>query len=119
MTSMPIASIARLNCFNRPIVLVSQGACAQPLLTFVPYTESRWRLIFAQFFVLDIQICGPNLILVRDGAFSVQLNSGLPETNSIPRLKVISSFGRFPHRLKKILIFSSRNFSLNMPMIEV
>lgn len=87
MTSMPIAAIARMNCFNRPVVFVNQGACAQPLLTFVPYTECRWRLIFAQVFALDIQICGPNLILVRDGAFSVQLNSGLNELYPIPRLK--------------------------------
>ena len=106
MTAIPIAAIARLNCFNRPIVLVNQvsvpstecssllfsvslqGACAQAILTLVPYTETRWRLIFGQFFALDIQICGPNLILVRDGAFSVQLNSSLPDLTPIPRLKV-------------------------------
>jgi len=39
-------------------------------------------------FALDIQICGPNLILVRDGAYSVQLNNLLPELTPIPRLKV-------------------------------
>ncbi|CAF2875828.1 unnamed protein product [Rotaria sp. Silwood2] len=87
MTAIPISSIARLNCFNRPIVFVNQGSCTQPILTFVPYTEFRWRLIFGQMFALDIQICGPNLILIRDGAFSVQLNSVLPELSPIPRLK--------------------------------
>ncbi|CAF0730411.1 unnamed protein product [Rotaria sp. Silwood1] len=87
MTAIPISSIARLNCFNRSIVFVNQGSCIQPILTFVPYTEFRWRLIFGQIFALDIQICGPNLILIRDGAFSVQLNSVLPELSPIPRLK--------------------------------
>lgn len=66
----------------------SKGYSAQTLLTFVPYTESRWRLLFGQIFALDIQICGPNLILVRDGSFSVQLNSSLNELAAIPRLKV-------------------------------
>ncbi|CAF2842556.1 unnamed protein product [Rotaria sp. Silwood2] len=64
-----------------------RGGCAQSTLTLVPYTESRWRLIFGQIFALDIQICGPNLILVRDGSFSVQLNSSLSELTQIPRLK--------------------------------
>jgi hypothetical protein len=71
-------------------------------LTLVPYTEFRWRLIFAQYFALDIQICGPNLILVRDGAYSVQLNSSLPDLTPIPRLKVRKLF------LEKVkIIFSS------------
>ncbi|CAF0853162.1 unnamed protein product [Rotaria sp. Silwood1] len=87
MTAIPLSSIARLNCFNRPIVFVNQGGCTQSILTFVPYTESRWRLIFGQIFALDIQICGPNLILVRDGSFSVQLNNSLSELALIPRLK--------------------------------
>ena len=65
-----------------------QGACLQSILTFVPYTEFRWRLIFGQIFALDIQICGPNLILIRDGAYSVQLNSVLQDLSPIPRLKV-------------------------------
>ncbi|CAF3339599.1 unnamed protein product [Rotaria sp. Silwood1] len=71
------------------IIIVGEinGSCIQPILTFVPYTEFRWRLIFGQIFALDIQICGPNLILIRDGAFSVQLNSVLPELSPIPRLK--------------------------------
>jgi hypothetical protein len=64
------------------------------VLTFVPYTEFRWRLIFGQIFAVDIQICGPNLILVRDGAYSVQLNSVLTELSPIPRFKVkIFCFG--------------------------
>ncbi|CAF1028589.1 unnamed protein product [Rotaria sordida] len=87
MTAIPISSIARLNCFNRPIVFLNQGSCIQSILTLVPYTEFRWRLIFGQIFALDIQICGPNLILIRDGAYSVQLNSVLPELSPIPRLK--------------------------------
>jgi len=44
--------------------------------------------MFGQIFAVDIQICGPDLILVRDGSFSVQLNSSLPELAPIPRLKV-------------------------------
>lgn len=88
MTSIAIASIARLNCFNRPIVFHHQGASIQTILTLIPYTEFRWRLIFGQIFALDIQICGPNLILVRDGAYSVQLNSLLADLSPIPRLKV-------------------------------
>ncbi|CAF1025919.1 unnamed protein product [Rotaria sordida] len=87
MTAIPLSSIARLDCFNRPIVFVNHGSCAQAILALVPYTESRWRLIFGQIFTLDIQICGPNLILVRDGSFSVQLNSSLSEFAPIPRLK--------------------------------
>ncbi|UJR25327.1 hypothetical protein I4U23_006678 [Adineta vaga] len=87
MTTIPIACIGRLNCFNRPIVFTSQGGCIQSVLTFVPYTEVRWRLIFGQIFALDIQICGPNLILIRDGAYSVQLNHTLPDLSPIPRLK--------------------------------
>ncbi|CAF0807683.1 unnamed protein product [Adineta steineri] len=87
MTTIPISSIGRLNCFNRAIIFINQGACIQSTFTFVPYTEVRWRLIFGQIFALDIQICGPNLILVRDGAYSVQLNSLLPELLPIPRLK--------------------------------
>ncbi|UJR23584.1 hypothetical protein I4U23_026573 [Adineta vaga] len=87
MTAIPISSIARLNCFNRPIVFTNQGGCAQSLLTLVPYTESRWRLNFGQIFTLDIQICGPNLILVRDGSFSVQINNSIPDLSPIPRLK--------------------------------
>ncbi len=43
-------------------------------------------------FALDIQICGPNLILVRDGAYSVLLNSLLTELSPIPRLKVEIQF---------------------------
>ena len=65
-----------------------KGACTQPVLTFVPYTETRWRLMFGQMFALDIQICGPDLILIRDGSFSVQLNNPLSEFTPIPRLKV-------------------------------
>lgn len=87
MTSIPLSSIARLNCFNRPMIFFNQGACVQTILTLIPYTEFRWRLVFGQIFALDIQICGPNLILVRDGAYSVQLNSFLPELAPIPRLK--------------------------------
>ncbi|CAF0747923.1 unnamed protein product [Adineta ricciae] len=87
MTAIPISAIARLNCFNRPITYAHQGGCVQPLLTLIPYTESRWRLIFGQVFTLDIQICGPDLILVRDGSFSVQLNSSLSDLSPIPRLK--------------------------------
>ncbi|CAF4742641.1 unnamed protein product, partial [Rotaria socialis] len=63
------------------------GSCIQSVLTIVPYTEFRWRLIFGQIFAIDIQICGPNLILIRDGAYSVQLNSLLQELLPIPRLK--------------------------------
>ncbi|CAF0742948.1 unnamed protein product [Adineta ricciae] len=87
MTAIPMASIGRLNCFNRPIVLTNQGTCIQSILTLVPYTEVRWRLLFGQIFALDIQICGPNLILIRDGAYSVQLNHTLPDVSPIPRLK--------------------------------
>ncbi|CAF2044531.1 unnamed protein product [Rotaria magnacalcarata] len=87
MTAVPISLIARLNCFNRPVIFLNQGSCIQSVLTIVPYTEFRWRLIFGQIFAIDIQICGPNLILIRDGAYSVQLNSLLQELLPIPRLK--------------------------------
>mgnify|MGYP006904163448 CR=1 FL=1 len=70
------------------MIFIHQGACLQTVLTFIPYTEFRWRLVFGQLFALDIQICGPNLILVRDGAYSVQLNGLLSELAPIPRLKV-------------------------------
>ena len=57
-------------------------------MTFIPYTECRWRLLFGHLFALDIQICGPNLILVRDGSFNVHLNNSLPDLTQIPGLKV-------------------------------
>lgn len=87
ITSIPLSSITRLNSFKRPIVFANQGGCPQTLLTFIPYTETRWRLMFAQTFSIDIQICGPNLILIRDGSFSVQLNQSLNELAAIPKFK--------------------------------
>ncbi|CAF3177384.1 unnamed protein product [Rotaria socialis] len=99
MISIPLSSIARLNCFSRPIIYVNHGGCAQSILTFIPYTESRWRLIFGQMFAVDIQICGPNLILVRDGSFSVQLNNSLVELAPIPRLKEFLSLYADDHGL--------------------
>ncbi|CAF4740949.1 unnamed protein product, partial [Rotaria socialis] len=41
MTAIPISLIARLNCFNRPIIFLNQGSCIQSVLTIVPYTEFR------------------------------------------------------------------------------
>jgi hypothetical protein len=61
--------------------------------------------MFGQIFAVDIQICGPDLILVRDGSFSVQLNSSLPEISPIPRLKVTVLLPQIKH---EILLFLHR-----------
>ncbi|CAF3629872.1 unnamed protein product [Rotaria socialis] len=84
---------------TRSLKQLIRGGCAQSILTFIPYTESRWRLIFGQMFAVDIQICGPNLILVRDGSFSVQLNNSLVELAPIPRLKEFLSLYADDHGL--------------------
>ena len=67
-----------------------QADLFQLTVAVVPYTERRWRLIFCQTFVLDIQISGPNLILIRDGSYDVHLEKSLPDLSPIPGLKVIS-----------------------------
>lgn len=63
-------------------------------------------MIFAQTFAIDIQICGPNLILVRDGSFSVQLNHSLNDLATIPRFKVAFCFCFFLSNKWKIKICS-------------
>lgn len=67
-------------------------------------------------FALDIQICGPNLILVRDGAYSVQLNSLLTELSPIPRLKVKICFEMNDSAIEILVL---RNSCADTRMIEV
>jgi len=87
MTALPLALIGRLISFNRSILSIGATEPLQMTMSLTPYTETRWRLIFAQIFAIDVQICGPNLIQIRDASSSIHSNLNIPELVVIPGLK--------------------------------